>query len=172
VNEHIFATIITHNKAKALLRVEKLYNACAFANDLCWHRRARCTTAAAESAATAAAAEAITATTTAETVTAAPAEAITAAATETITAATKAATEIIVAKTVALVSAASAALSATPSIKTHAVSYFLRISFARSNHKTCSLDAGDRLRSAEHSTPVSRDSLKYGPSRANLFRQA
>ena len=119
VNEHIFATIVTHDKAEALLSIEELYNAGAFPNDLGRHAA----TAAASTRATAATAEAITAAAaaTAETVAATKAAAATA---EAITAAAKTAAtlfcvsaEILVAETVPLVLAAPAATS----IKTHAL---------------------------------------------------
>jgi hypothetical protein len=123
VNEHIFAAIITHNKAEALLSVEKLYNASAFANDLGRHSAA--TAAAATETAAAAAITAAEA----ATVTTAKATAITA--TKTAPVATKttaaiarttrfgeSATKAIFTKTIALISAASAATS----IKTHALS--------------------------------------------------
>jgi hypothetical protein len=131
VNEHIFATIVTHDKAEALLSIEELYNAGAFANDLGRHAATAAastrataaeTAAAASTAAEAAAtAEAITAAATAETVAATKAAAATA---EAITAAAKTAAtlfcvsaEILVAETVPLVLAAPAATS----IKTHAL---------------------------------------------------
>jgi hypothetical protein len=135
VDEHVLTTTILNDEAEALLSVEELDDAFAFANDLCWHLRAR---AAAETAATAAA-EAITAT--AETIAAATAaaEAITAAA-ETVSAATAEAvtaaaaeaaikTTTAVAKAVTLVVATPAALTAPTSIKTHPSNYFLRNRF-------------------------------------------
>jgi hypothetical protein len=137
VDEHVLTTTILNDEAEALLSVEELDDAFAFANDLRWHLRAR---AAAETAATAtAAAKAITAT--AETIAAATAaaEAITAAA-ETVSAATAEAvtaaaaeaaikTTTAVAKAVTLVVATPAALTAPTSIKTHPSNYFLRNRF-------------------------------------------
>jgi hypothetical protein len=137
VDEHVLTTTILNDEAEALLSVEELDDAFAFANDLCRHLRTR---AAAESAATAAtAAEAITAT--AETIAAATAaaEAITAAA-ETVSTATAEAitaaaaeaaikTTTAVAKAVTLVVATPAALTAPTSIKTHPSNYFLRNRF-------------------------------------------
>lgn len=109
VNEHIFATIVTHDKAEALLSIEELYNAGAFPNDLGRHAA----TAAASTRATAA-----------ETAAAASTAAEAAATAEAITAAAKTAAtlfcvsaEILVAETVPLVLAAPAATS----IKTHAL---------------------------------------------------
>jgi hypothetical protein len=135
VDEHVLTTTILNDEAEALLSVEELDDAFAFANDLSWHLRTR---AAAETAA-AAAAEAITAT--AETIAAATAaaEAITAAA-ETVSAATAEAvtaaaaeaaikTTTAVAKAVTLVVATPAALTAPTSIKTHPSNYFLRNRF-------------------------------------------
>jgi hypothetical protein len=111
------------DEAKALLGVEELDDTLAFANDLRRHLRTR---AAAETAATAAATESVA---TATKAIAATAEAITAAA-ETIAAtkpvtAAKAAIKAAV-KIVALVKAATATLSAPPSIKTHPSKNFLR----------------------------------------------
>ena len=105
VDEHVFRAIVTDDEAKALLAVEELYDASAFANNLGWH-----------AAAAATAAEAITA--------AAEAAAITTAETTTISKTTAeaatiaAAVKIVVAETVALVLAAPAAAT---SIKTHAL---------------------------------------------------
>ena len=99
VNEHVFRAIVTNDEAKALLAVEELYDASAFANNLGWHAAAAAT-AAAEAAAI----------TTAETTTISK----TTAEAATIAAAVK----IVVAETVALVLAAPAAAT---SIKTHAL---------------------------------------------------
>jgi len=134
VDEHVLTTTILNDEAEALLSVEELDDAFAFANDLCRHLRTR---AAAETAATAtAAAKAITATAAAiaaaaeaitaaaETVSTATAEAVTAAAAE---AAIK--TTTAVAKAVTLVVATPAALTAPTSIKTHPSNYFLRNRF-------------------------------------------
>ena len=109
VDEHVFRAIVTDDEAKALLAVEELYDASAFANNLGRH-------SAAETPAAATAAEAITA--------AAEAAAITTAETTTISKTTAeaatiaAAVKIVVAETVALVLAAPAAAT---SIKTHAL---------------------------------------------------
>jgi hypothetical protein len=132
VNEHILAAIVTDNEAEALLRVEEFDDALALANDL--GRHSATSAAAAESAAaatTAAAAEA----------TAAAAEATAPAAIAAATASTAAAEaatitesaaeaaavsktslgtcELIPTKTVALVTAATTAVTLTPSIETH-----------------------------------------------------
>jgi hypothetical protein len=88
MDEHIFATVIANDKAKALLAIEKLHNALGSAQDNAGThvaRRARATkatatgTAAKTAAAAAATAEAI-ATAAAEAIAAATAEAITTAA--------------------------------------------------------------------------------------------
>ena len=131
VDEHVFRAIVTDDEAKALLAVEELYDASAFANNLGWHAAAAATaaaeaaTAAAAKAATAAAAETTAAATAAEAITAAAeAAAITTAETTTISKTTAeaatiaAAVKIVVAETVALVLAAPAAAT---SIKTHAL---------------------------------------------------
>jgi len=123
VHKHIFSAAILNDEAKAFLRVKEFNDALAFADHLSWHLRTWC----AETATTAAAA-------TAETITAA-AKAI--AATGTVTAATEtAAAETITAAAAeaaikfteifALIKAATAALSAPPSIKTHPSNNFLR----------------------------------------------
>jgi hypothetical protein len=125
MDEHIFAAIIANDKAKAFLRVEEFYNACAFTNDLCWHGWPAWRATAAKTAA--AAAKAITtakAAATAETVTAAKAAAI-----------------IVLAETVPFISAAPAAIAATPFIETHAKINFPQNSSAyiitpRSERKT------------------------------------
>jgi hypothetical protein len=135
VDEHVLTTTILNDEAEALLSVEELDDAFAFANDLCWHLRTR---AAAETAATATAAKAITAAT--ETVAAATAakaitaaaEAIATATAEAVTAAAAEAavkTTTAVAKAVTLVVATPAALTAPTSIKTHPSNYFLRNRF-------------------------------------------
>ena len=123
VDEHVFRAIVTDDEAKALLAVEELYDASAFANNLGWHAAAAATAAA--EAATAAAAETTAAATAAEAITAAAeAAAITTAETTTISKTTAeaatiaAAVKIVVAETVALVLAAPAAAT---SIKTHAL---------------------------------------------------
>jgi hypothetical protein len=136
VDEHVLTTTILNDEAEALLSVEELDDAFAFANDLCWHLRTR---AAAETAATATAAEAITAATETVAAATAAAEAITAAAeaiaTATAEAVTAAAAEAAVktttavAKAVTLVVATPAALTAPTSIKTHPSNYFLRNRF-------------------------------------------
>jgi hypothetical protein len=159
VNENILAAIVAHHEAKALLRVEELHNASAFADDLRRHaaaawaaeaataaaaRTAAETTAAAaatEAAATisvAAAAAAAIAPAGARSVISAAAwcaaEAAATAAAEAVTIFETAAAEIVFAKTVALVSAAPAALAATSFIKTHAVFYF-PVPLPCSNHR-------------------------------------
>ena len=123
VDEHVFRAIVTDDEAKALLAVEELYDASAFANNLGWHAAAAATAAA--EAATTAAAETTAAATAAEAITAAAeAAAITTAETTTISKTTAeaatiaAAVKIVVAETVALVLAAPAAAT---SIKTHAL---------------------------------------------------
>ena len=130
VDEHVFRAIVTDDEAKALLAVEELYDASAFANNLGWHAAAataaaEAATTAAAKAATAAAAETTAAATAAEAITAAAeAAAITTAETTTISKTTAeaatiaAAVKIVVAETVALVLAAPAAAT---SIKTHAL---------------------------------------------------
>jgi CCR4-NOT transcriptional regulation complex NOT5 subunit len=143
VNEHILAAVIANDETETLLRIEELYDALAFADDLGRHSAATAATAAAtEAAATAAAkatasaaAEAITATAaaTAEAITAAAAKAIAAAAVSTAAAATTSkaaavsetaaiteATAFTTEKIVALVTAATTAVPLTPSIETHA----------------------------------------------------
>jgi hypothetical protein len=128
VNEYVLATIITDDEAEALLSIEEFNGALAFADDL--GRHAAATTAGTATEATTAAAAIATATTAAATkaITAAEAAAAEAVATAAIAAAsaTKAVTTAIVAeaffaKTVALVPAA---LSAPPTIETHAVKIF------------------------------------------------
>jgi hypothetical protein len=106
VHEHIFAAIIAHDEAEALLTVEKFDDAGAFAHDLGRHRGTGCPTAAKSAAA---ATEAVPTAT----------EAVTAA--ETIAARCGISTIALVAEAVALVPAAPAAIAATPSIKTHAL---------------------------------------------------
>jgi hypothetical protein len=119
VHEHIFSAAILNDKAEALLAVEKLHDARAFTDYLSGHcRRARGTSTEAAATASTAATETIAAatepvTTAAETI-AATAEAITATTTKTA----------VIAEAITLVSAASAALTATPFIKTHAQSNF------------------------------------------------
>jgi hypothetical protein len=140
MHENIFAAIITDDEAEALLAVEELYNALAFANDLGRHAAATTAAAAKTTAAAAAAAEAAASAATAKAATVTTAAAAkTAAITETAPVAAetaaKAATALIrisavtlVAETVALVLAAPGAAS---SIKTHA----LLITFASSAFK-------------------------------------
>ncbi|MDR6114031.1 hypothetical protein QE360_001000 [Sphingomonas sp. SORGH_AS789] len=129
VDEHVFAAVITHDKAEALLRVEELDDARALANDLGGHAAATTAAEAATAAATetaAAAAEAITAAeaatiaTTAEAVAAteAAAEAATAEAITAAEAATKAAF-IAAAEIVPLVATTRAAIASATSIETH-----------------------------------------------------
>ncbi|MBB5713351.1 cell wall-associated NlpC family hydrolase [Sphingomonas aerophila] len=136
MNKHVFAAVITNNKAEALLRVEELYDARAFTNDLGGHAAATAATAAeptaaaAEAATTAAAAEAAAITATAAeaaaakaatTATAAEAAATKAAAAETAAVATTeaAAAEIVTAEAVALVAPASATIAAATLVETH-----------------------------------------------------
>ncbi|MDR6144780.1 hypothetical protein QE363_000573 [Sphingomonas sp. SORGH_AS870] len=129
VDEHVFAAVITHDKAETLLRVEELDDARALANDLGGHPAATTAAEAATAAATetaAAAAEAITAAeaatiaTTAEAIAAteAAAEAATAEAITAAEAATKAAF-IAAAEIVPLVATTRAAIASATSIETH-----------------------------------------------------
>jgi hypothetical protein len=127
VNEHVFATIITDDKAEALLTIEEFDDARAFANDLRGHTATTAAAAgkAAKAAASGTIATAEAAAITAEATAAAAAEAVTAAEAAAKTAATTTAAsasalivEIVVAETVALVLAAPAAAT---SVKTHAL---------------------------------------------------
>ncbi len=124
VHEHVFAAIVAHDKAKALLAVEELDYAGAFANHLSRHAAAPAASTCAAAAETTAAAS----TAAAEAITTAKAAAATteaaATAAESVTTATEAtaalfcvSAEILVAETVPLVLAAPAATS----IKTHAL---------------------------------------------------
>lgn len=134
VDEYIFAAIIAHDEAETLLAVEELNNAGTFADNLRGHTAtAASTTTAAEAAAAATTAEAAAA---ARAITAAKAAAITAAetttvaktATEATTIAAEAATigegikTAFTTEIIALVT--STALTAPPSIKTHALQIF------------------------------------------------
>jgi hypothetical protein len=142
VHENVLAAIVTNDEAEAFLRVEELYNALAFADDLGRHsataaaaatEAAAATTAAAEATASTAAVAAATTTAEAIAATAAAAESVAAAAVSTATAATKAiattaaeAAAIAIAaagftteEIVALVTAATAAVPLTPFIETH-----------------------------------------------------
>jgi hypothetical protein len=139
VHEDVLASIVTDDEAEALLRIEKLYDALAFADDLGRHSTPTAAATAAEAAATAAteattatATEAIAAATTAKAIAAATtAKAIAAAAVSTaaatakaITAAAEAAAVTIAAaftteEIVALVTAATTAVPLTPFIETH-----------------------------------------------------
>jgi hypothetical protein len=124
VHEHILTAIVTDDEAEALLSVEELYDALAFANDLSRHSAPTATTAATETAAAtkAAATAAAEAVATAEAAaTAAAVTAISAASAAELVAATISA-EIFVPKAVALIPAT--ALAAAPTIKTHAVLVF------------------------------------------------
>ncbi len=131
VHEHIFAAVITDDKAEPLLAIEKLDDPGAFTNDLGGHAassaaatgRTAKAAAAAKTAASTAAAEPITAATAAaaEPV-ATAAEAITTA-TKTVTT-TKAAIESALAETIALVFATPATIAAAPFIETHALFVF------------------------------------------------
>ena len=128
VNEHVLAAIVADDEAEALLRIEEFDGALAFANDLGRHSA----TAAATEAAATAAAEATTSTaakaataaaiaTTAAAEAAAIAEATTAA--EAATIAVACASELFTTtEIVALVTAATTAVTLTPSIETHASS--------------------------------------------------
>jgi hypothetical protein len=129
MHKHIFAAVITDDKAKTLLPIKEFNNTSAFANDLRGHATPG-TAPAATSETTAAAAETTTAATAAESVAATATKAITAAAAaEPITATGKAAAVTIAAaaaaafvtETVALIASASAAITAATFIKTHAV---------------------------------------------------
>ena len=128
MNEHVFAAIITNDKAEALLSVEEFDDTGAFANDL--GRHATATAACATTKTTTAAASETTAAATAEAVTAASkaiataAEPIAAATEAVTTAAETAAFEPTITETVALVPAASATITAAPFIKTHALFVF------------------------------------------------
>jgi hypothetical protein len=99
MHKNIFAAIIANNKAKTFLRIKEFNDTSAFTNNLCWHCWATRGTAAAKTAATACTAT-----------------------TETVTAAESAATAaiLIVTETIPLISAAPAAITATPFIETHA----------------------------------------------------
>jgi len=134
VNEHILAAVVTNDEAEALLRVEEFYDALAFANDLGRHSatRAAAETAAAagtaaEAATAAAAAISATAAAAAEAAAGAIATAAAAAAVAKATAESATITGTAVessklfatTETIALVTAASAAVTLTPSIETH-----------------------------------------------------
>ena len=139
VHEHVLAAVIADDEAEALLRVEELYDALAFADDLGGHSATATAAAATKAAAAAAAAEtaaaaaeAIAAATATAAATAAAAEAITAAAVSTAAAATAkaaavgesaaiavAAASLTTEEIVALVTAATTAVPLTPSIETH-----------------------------------------------------
>jgi hypothetical protein len=130
VHEHILAAIVTNDEAEALLRIEEFDDALAFANDLRGHSAtAAATKTAAATAATAAAAEATAPTAAAVTATAAATIAVaTAAAAEAAAPAAVAAAllksdvtrRFIAEETVALVTAAPAAVPLAPFIETHA----------------------------------------------------
>ena len=138
MDEHVLAAIVADDEAEALLAVEEFDDALGLADDLGRHAAAAAGAAAAEpaaAAATAAAAIAAAAAAAAEPVAAAAIAAATAA--EAVAAAPfseSAAAEVAVfTETVALVSAAPAALSAAPSVETHP---FYILSCARSPVKT------------------------------------
>jgi hypothetical protein len=116
VHEDVFAAIITHDEAEALLRIEELYDAFAFADDLGRHSA---TAAAAETAATAAAEAAAIAAPKAATV---AESAATAAASEPAALFESAAVAAVafLEEPVALVSSATATVALTPSVETHA----------------------------------------------------
>jgi hypothetical protein len=126
VHEHILTAIVTDDEAEALLSVEELYDALAFANDLSRHSAPTATAAATETAAAtkAAATAAAEAVATAEAAATAAAEAVTAisAATAAELVAATISAEIFVPEAVALIPAT--ALAAAPTIKTHAVLVF------------------------------------------------
>ena len=137
MHEDIGRAIFRADKAEALLTVEEFDLALAFADNLRGHLRTSAATTAAEATAatapaepvSAAAAEAITASAAAtETITAA-AEATAATATEAVSAEAAATAAVaVIAKIVEFVPATSAAIPAAPSIKTHALSNFPKIS--------------------------------------------
>jgi hypothetical protein len=131
VDKHVLPAVIANDETETLLAIEELDRALGLADDLRGHpapaaaaTTAEAIAAATETAATttaeAIAAAAISATATAETI----AAAVSAAATEAVTTATvtAATTEAVLAKAVALIPAA--ALTAPPSIETHAVKIF------------------------------------------------
>ena len=138
VDEDVLTAIVPDDEAETLVRVEELHDAFGFTDDLGGHAAAAAwaaeaaTTAAAEAATAWSAVTAAAAATAAiATATAAAAEAVAtaAAAAEPVAAAEaasfKSAAEILTAADiVALVSAATAALTTAPSVKTHLVSYF------------------------------------------------
>jgi hypothetical protein len=130
VNEHILAAIVTDDEAKTLLRVEEFDDALALADNLGGHSAtaaAAKTTAAAATAeaAAATAAEAAAAATVSTAAAAAAAEAAaiakpaTVAEATTVAKATGEASAIFCTETVALVTAATTAVTLTPSIETH-----------------------------------------------------
>jgi hypothetical protein len=134
VNEHILAAIVTDDEAEALLRIEEFDDAFALANDLGRHSAtagaaatkpaaataAAETTAAAAAEASAAAAAAATVSTAAAAAEAATiAEAATVTETAAIAESTGKAPAILCTETVALVTAATTAVTLTPSIETH-----------------------------------------------------
>jgi hypothetical protein len=138
VNEHILAAIFTDDEAKALLRVEELYDALSFTDNLGGHSATTARAAAAETAAAAAAeatastaeaaatvavtaataAVSTTASTASESATVTYSTAAAAAAAEAIAAAE---TRFITTETVALVPAATATIAFAPSVETHPV---------------------------------------------------
>ncbi len=140
VHEHVLAAVIANDEAETLLRVEELYDAFAFADDLGRHSATTAAAAAAKAAAAtaateataSAAAEAATATAEAITASAAATKAIAAAAVSTAatataepaavseTAALAVAAAFTTEEIVALVTAATTAVPLTPSIETHA----------------------------------------------------
>lgn len=133
VYEHIFAAIITHDEAKTLLAIEELNDAGTFADNLRGHTAATAaaTTAAEAAAATTAAEAAATCAITAAeaaTITTAETAAVAKTATEATTIAAEAATigegikTAFTTEIIALVT--STALTAPPSIKTHALQIF------------------------------------------------
>ncbi len=129
MDENIFAAIIANDEAEALLSIEKLDDARAFANDLGRHTASTAAAGRAAEAATAAAAETAAAAATAEAITAATkpvaataAEAITAA-TETVATA-EPAVETAFAEAIAFVFATPATIAAAPFIETHALFVF------------------------------------------------
>ena len=176
VNEDILATVITDDKAEAFLPVEELYNAGAFADNLCRHAAPGTTAAASESAAATAAPETTAAASIAatESVATAAAKAITAA-TEAITAAgkttaiTAAATAAFVTETVAFIASATTAITAASLIETHAVPVLSSKSPARYiQEATCTGRGHKASRRKVIMRHASRDSPKLPLLRAKI----
>jgi len=135
MNEHILAAIIANDEAEAFLRIEEFDDALAFADDLGRHSATRTAAAEPAAAAAAAAAEPAAAAAAAEaastaaiaTATAAAAKggtvakATAAEATAIAGTAVKASKFFTTTETVALVTAATTAVTLTPSIETHGI---------------------------------------------------